>query len=141
MFCPGISGALISDLLHQQKIGLGIEDLETEICLRLTNYNTSLQAEIQAITDDLIWLSTKTKPTTINILRDSKLAIEAITANTIMLRTIINYITAFNSYSQMGWDTYHKCSTSQRTKFNEKLAKFAKFAKFFGDINLEYAKP
>lgn len=102
MFCPGISGALIRDLLHQQKIGLGIEDLETEICLRLTNYNTSLQAEIQAITDDLIWLSTKTKPTTINILRDSKLAIEAIAANTIMLRTIINYITAFNSYSQMG---------------------------------------
>ena len=91
-----------SRLAGKTGLGLFIEEPGTEISLRLPDHNTILQAEVQAITECLRWLSSNSGHNNINIMTDSKHAINAITSKTVTSKTVLECIKTINNFSRHG---------------------------------------
>ena len=87
-----------------ERVGLGlfIEETNTKISFRLTDHNTILQAKVRAITECLNWLNANTRSAIVNVLTDSKIAINTITSKTVTSRTVLECINSINNYSQHG---------------------------------------
>ena len=83
-------------------LGLFIEEPDTEISLRLTDHSTILQAEVQAITECLNWLVSNQRQNTVNIITDSKQAINAISSRIVKSKTVLKCIKTINDFAQQG---------------------------------------
>lgn len=83
---------------ERDRIGLRLimEDLKMKI---------SFPADIQAIPKSQNWFRTNKRPTTINILMNSKFAMRAITTNTVKSRTVLSLTTILNrdQYASHGY--------------------------------------
>ncbi|XP_075159442.1 uncharacterized protein LOC142232680 [Haematobia irritans] len=118
-----------------------LEDSGTEISFRLPDHTTILQAEIRAITECVRWLSTNTRPLSVNVLTDSQMAIRAIASNTVKSRTVLEFKNIINSYSVYGsiriiWVPVH-CGVDGNEHVNDLAIK----AREAEEVNLDNPKP
>ena len=131
----------VSKLEDKAGLGFYIEDPETVINQRLPNHNTSLQAEVRAITECVNWIRINMAPTGLNIFTDSQKAICAMSGDRIKSKTVLDCKKALTEYSPRGkvhiiWVPGHSGGVG-----NERANVIALKGRELDVVNLTNAKP